>query len=116
MISDTDALDLVRDGPSGSEQPQSSPCTSRLKIKTRGATFTANRYGVFETQKRKRDDAFHGSQKRPRLESTRKSMHYDAVYQNSRAVKKHIIVRRPEDISRPGRYYIIRCDRHNAVK
>nr|CEG03283.1 unnamed protein product [Fusarium acuminatum CS5907] len=114
MISDTDALDLVRDGPSGPEQPQSSPCTSRLKIKTRGATFTANRYGVFETQKRKRDDAFHGSQKRPRLESTRKSMHYDAVYQNSRAVKKHIIVRRPEDISRPGRYYIIRCDRHNV--
>lgn len=41
-------------------------------------------------------------------------MHYDAVYQNSRAVKKHIIVRRPEDISRPGRYYIIRCDRHNV--
>jgi hypothetical protein len=50
MISDTDALDLVRDGPSGSEQPQSSPCTSRLKIKTRGATFTANRYGVFEVR------------------------------------------------------------------
>ncbi|KAG5660222.1 hypothetical protein KAF25_003744 [Fusarium avenaceum] len=114
MISDTDALDLARDGLSGSEQPQSSPCTSRLKIKTRGATFTANRYGVFETHKRKRDDAFHNSQKRPRLESTRKSMHYDAVYQNSRAVKKHIIVRRPEDISRPGRYYIIRCDRHNV--
>ncbi|KAM0332691.1 hypothetical protein ACHAPQ_005708 [Fusarium lateritium] len=41
-------------------------------------------------------------------------MHYDAVYQNSRAVKKHIIVRRPDDISRPGRYYIIRCDRHNV--
>ncbi|KAM0247182.1 hypothetical protein ACHAP5_004262 [Fusarium lateritium] len=41
-------------------------------------------------------------------------MHYDAVYQNSRAVKKHIIVRRPEDISRPGRYYIIRCDRHDV--
>ncbi|KAI6749501.1 hypothetical protein HG530_014915 [Fusarium avenaceum] len=114
MISDTDAVDLARDGLSGSEQPQSSPCTSRLKIKTRGATFTANRYGVFETHKRKRDGAFHSSQKRPRLESTRKSMHYDAVYQNSRAVKKHIIVRRPEDISRPGRYYIIRCDRHNV--
>lgn len=50
MISDTDDLDLARDGLSGSEQPQSSPCTSRLKIKTRGATFTANRYGVFEVR------------------------------------------------------------------
>ena len=41
-------------------------------------------------------------------------MHYDAVYQNNRAAKKHIIVRSPTDISKqPGEYHIIRCDTHN---
>jgi hypothetical protein len=49
MISDTDPVDLTRDGAPGSERPQS-PCRSRLKIKTRGATFTANRHGVFEVR------------------------------------------------------------------
>ncbi|RGP80097.1 hypothetical protein FLONG3_1868 [Fusarium longipes] len=54
---------------------------SRLprRYKQGGATFTANRHGVFE-----------------------------------RAVKKHIIVRRPTDISQPGKFYIIRCDQHDT--
>ncbi|KAF5660236.1 hypothetical protein FHETE_9065 [Fusarium heterosporum] len=110
MIASTRPIDLTRDDASSQ-----SPWTSRLKIKTRGATFTANRYGVYETHKRKRQDTFQSSQKRPRLESTTKSIHYDAVYQNGRAVKKHIIVRAPPDISRPGRYYIIRCDQHDTI-
>lgn len=49
MIGNTDPVHLARDGPPGLEPPQS-PCRSRLKIKTRGATFTANRYGVFEVR------------------------------------------------------------------
>ncbi|KAF5000522.1 hypothetical protein FGRMN_1689 [Fusarium graminum] len=110
MIASTRPIDLTRDDASSRQ-----PWTSRLKIKTRGATFTANRFGVYETHKRKRQDTIQSSQKRPRLESTRKSIHYDAVYQNGRAVKKHIIVRAPGDISRPGRYYIIRCDQHDTI-
>ncbi|KAM0360017.1 hypothetical protein ACHAP4_003639 [Fusarium culmorum] len=73
-----------------------------------GATFTANRHGVFEpTTKRRKTDILTNGHKKARLESTRKSIHYDAVYQHQRAVKKHIIVRRH------AKFYILRCDQHD---
>ncbi|GKU20778.1 unnamed protein product [Fusarium langsethiae] len=79
-----------------------------------GATFTANCHGVFErTRKRRRSDDLTIGHKQARLESTRKSIHYDAVYQNQRAVKKHVIVRRPTDDSQHAKFYIIRCDQHD---
>lgn len=73
-----------------------------------GATFTANRHGVFEPMpKRRKTDILTNGHKKARLESTRKSIHYDAVYQHQRAAKKHIIVRRH------AKFYILRCDQHD---
>ncbi|KAJ4006456.1 hypothetical protein NW766_010545 [Fusarium irregulare] len=84
------------------------------RYKTNFTTFTANRHGIFEARKRKGSHTVAHSSKRARVEDTRKSVHYDAVYQNNRAAKKHIIVRSPTDISKqPGEYHIIRCDTHN---
>lgn len=70
-------------------------------------------FPFWQTRKRKRNNNIGFGHKRARLECTRKSIHFDAVYQNQRAVKKHIIVRRPTDFSQPGKFYIIRCDQHD---
>ncbi|RBR25777.1 uncharacterized protein FIESC28_01459 [Fusarium coffeatum] len=84
------------------------------RYKTNFTTFTANPHGIFEARKRKGSHNVAHSSKRARVEGTRKSVHYDAVYQNNRAAKKHIIVRSPTDISKqPGQYHIIRCGTHN---
>ncbi|KAM0560030.1 hypothetical protein ACHAPJ_003989 [Fusarium lateritium] len=105
MISNTEPVDLTLDDAPAVEPPR----RSRARIRTGGATITSNR----ETRKRKIIEGFQNGQKRPRFESTRNSVHFDAVFQDGKAPKKQIIVRRPADTTRPGRFYIIRCEKHN---
>ncbi|KAG8672781.1 hypothetical protein FPOAC2_06186 [Fusarium poae] len=127
-IDDVEILDLTADTDDESNQPLLPPIpvtnsdsnsnsnSNSLPRRYRqgGATFTANPQGCFErTRKRRRSDHLRNGRKQARLESTRKSIHYDAVYQNQRAVKKHIIVRRPTDLSQHAKYYIIRCEEHD---
>ncbi|KAF4436374.1 hypothetical protein F53441_13282 [Fusarium austroafricanum] len=94
---------------------QDAPRSPRMRVKKRGAELITDRHGNEKpkTPKRKREPDFQNAQKRPRLEITTKSIHYDAVYQNRRAVKKHNIIRLPADERRPGKYYILRCEQHN---
>ncbi|KAJ4111348.1 hypothetical protein NW768_011925 [Fusarium equiseti] len=111
-----DAVNLSADtdeaASSISEQKRDSSLGRRYR--TNFTTFTANHHGVFEARKRKGSHNVAHSSKRARVESTRKSVHYDAVYQNNRAAKKHIIVRSPTANSKQsGEYHIIRCDIHN---
>ncbi|KAJ4245016.1 hypothetical protein NW762_014222 [Fusarium torreyae] len=105
MISNTEPVDLTLNDAPAVEPTQ----RSRARIRTGGATITSNR----ETRKRKRVEGFQNGQKRTRFESTRNSVHFDAVFQDGKAPKKQIIVRRPADTTRPGRFYIIRCEKHN---
>ncbi|KAL6916499.1 hypothetical protein FSHL1_007947 [Fusarium sambucinum] len=122
-IDGVEVFDLTADSDDESTQslppiPDSIPNSISLPCRYRqgGATFKANPQGHFErTRKRKSSDILsHGQkQKQARLESTRKSIHYDAVYQNQRAVKKHIIVRRPTNTSEHAKFYIVRCDEHD---
>ncbi|KAH6993649.1 hypothetical protein EDB82DRAFT_428307 [Fusarium venenatum] len=120
-IDDVDVFDLTADTDDDSTQflppiPDSIPNSISLprRYKQGGATFTANPQGYFErTRKRKSSDILRPGQKQARLESTRRSIHYDAVYQNQRAVKKHIIVRRTTNTSEHAKFYIVRCDEHD---
>jgi hypothetical protein len=66
-----------------------------------------------ETRKRKRGSNSRTPQKRLRIEGTRNSIHFNAVYQNRRAAKKHTIIRIPEDPVRPAKFYILRCEDHD---
>ncbi|KAF5719705.1 hypothetical protein FMUND_4558 [Fusarium mundagurra] len=112
MIVDACAVDLTTDSP---DADPDTPRRSRMKLKRGGALLTPNRNGVFEpeTRKRKRAPNPHIAQKRPRVEGTRNSIHFNAVYQNKRAARKHIIIRVPEDIARPGKFFILRCEQHD---
>ncbi|KAF9771884.1 hypothetical protein IL306_010446 [Fusarium sp. DS 682] len=112
MIVDASAVDLTTDSP---DADPDTPRRSRMKLKRGGALLTPNRNGVFEpeTRKRKRAPNPHIAQKRPRVEGTRNSIHFNAVYQNKRAARKHIIIRVPEDIARPGKFFILRCEQHD---
>ncbi|KAI8416009.1 hypothetical protein FOFC_02317 [Fusarium oxysporum] len=109
---DTSALGLIGDSP---DADPDTPRRSRMKMKRRGAVLIPDRNGVFEseTRKRKRGSNPRTPQKRPRIEGTRNSIHFNAVYQNRRAAKKHTIIRIPEDPVRPAKFYILRCEDHD---
>ncbi|KAK2923058.1 hypothetical protein FoTM2_017300, partial [Fusarium oxysporum f. sp. vasinfectum] len=112
MDVDTSALGLT--GASPDADPDT-PRRSRMRVKRGGAVLTPDRNGVFEseTRKRKRGSNSRTPQKRPRIEGTRNSIHFNAVYQNRRAAKKHTIIRIPEDPVRPVKFYILRCEDHD---
>ncbi|KAK2675196.1 hypothetical protein RAB80_010180 [Fusarium oxysporum f. sp. vasinfectum] len=109
---DTSALGLTGDSP---DADPDTPRRSRMRVKRGGAVLTPDRNGVFEseTRKRKRGSNSRTPQKRPRIEGTRNSIHFNAVYQNRRAAKKHTIIRIPEDPVRPVKFYILRCEDHD---
>uniref|UniRef100_A0A0D2Y0A7 Uncharacterized protein n=1 Tax=Fusarium oxysporum (strain Fo5176) TaxID=660025 RepID=A0A0D2Y0A7_FUSOF len=93
---DTSALGLTGDSP---DADPDTPRRPRMRMKRGGAVLTPDRNGVFEseTRKRKRGRSSSIAQKRPRIQGNRNSIHFNAVYQNRRAAKKHTIIRVPED-------------------
>ncbi|KAG4275437.1 hypothetical protein FPRO04_08350 [Fusarium proliferatum] len=121
MAVDTSALGLPGDSP---DADPGTPRRPRMRVKRGGAVLTPDRNGVFEvrfpfiasdTRKRKRGRSSAISQKRPRIQGNRNSIHFNAVYQNRRAAKKHTIIRIPEDEDpvRPAKFYILRCEHHD---
>ncbi|KAF4467099.1 hypothetical protein FALBO_6035 [Fusarium albosuccineum] len=68
-----------------------------------------------QMRKRKREAGLPTQQKRQRLENARnsgpgkRSIHFDAVFQNGNAPVKHVIVQWPQD---HGNWYIVRCEEH----
>ncbi|SCO90589.1 uncharacterized protein FRV6_14717 [Fusarium oxysporum] len=137
---DTSALGLTGDSP---DADPDTPRRPRMRMKRGGAVLTPDRNGVFEvrfhylshpslayapssshfanlhfisqseTRKRKRGRSSSIAQKRPRIQGNRNSIHFNAVYQNRRAAKKHTIIRVPEDPVRPAKFYILRCEDHD---
>ncbi|KAF5990544.1 hypothetical protein FBULB1_21 [Fusarium bulbicola] len=112
---DTSALGLPGDSP---DADPDTPRRPRMRIKRGGAVLTPDRNGVFEPEtrnKRKRGPSSAISHKRPRIQGNRNSIHFNAVYQNRRAAKKHTIIRLPEheDPVRPPKFYILRCEHHD---
>ncbi|KAF4340131.1 hypothetical protein FBEOM_5992 [Fusarium beomiforme] len=112
MIVDAATVEFITDSP---DADPDTPRRPRMKLKRGGALLTPNSNGAFEseTRKRKRAPNLQIAQKRPRIEGTRNSIHFNAVYQNKRAARKHIIIRRPEDEARPGKFFILRCEEHD---
>ncbi|SCN99309.1 uncharacterized protein FFE2_09326 [Fusarium fujikuroi] len=134
MAVDTSALGLPGDSP---DADPDTPRRPRMRVKRGGAVLTPDRNGVFEvrfpfiavfallclraltlisnTRKRKRGRSSAISHKRPRIQGNRNSIHFNAVYQNRRAAKKHTIIRVPEDEDpvRPAKFYILRCEHHD---
>ncbi|KAI1021154.1 hypothetical protein LB503_010081 [Fusarium chuoi] len=121
MAVDTSALGLPGDSP---DADPDTPRRPRMRVKRGGAVLTPDRNGVFEvrfpfiasdTRKRKRGRSSAVSHKRPRIQGNRNSIHFNAVYQNRRAAKKHTIIRVPEDEDpeRPAKFYILRCEHHD---
>ncbi|KAF5694356.1 hypothetical protein FDENT_1222 [Fusarium denticulatum] len=113
---DTSALGLPGDSPADADPD--TPRRPRMRMKRGGAVLTPDRNGVFESDtrsKRKRAPSSAISHKRPRIQGNRNSIHFNAVYQNKRAAKKHTIIRVPEheDPVRPPRFYILRCENHD---
>ncbi|KAF4439908.1 hypothetical protein FACUT_3870 [Fusarium acutatum] len=112
---DTSALGLPGDSP---DADPDTPRRPRMRMKRGGAVLTPDRNGVFESEtrkKRKRGPSSAISHKRPRIQGNRNSIHFNAVYQNRRAAKKHTIIRVPkdEDPVRPAKFYILRCEHHD---
>ncbi|KAG5766176.1 hypothetical protein H9Q72_005737 [Fusarium xylarioides] len=113
---DTSALGLPGDSPADADPD--TPRRPRMRMKRGGAVLTPDRNGVFESEtrnKRKRAPSSAISHKRPRIQGNRNSIHFNAVYQNRRAAKKHTIIRVPEheDPLRPPKFYILRCEHHD---
>ncbi|PNP81177.1 hypothetical protein FNYG_05644 [Fusarium nygamai] len=115
---DTSALGLPGDSPADADPD--TPRRPRMRMKRGGAVLTPDRNGVFESEtrnKRKRAPSSAISHKRPRIHGNRNSIHFNAIYQNKRAAKKHTIIRVPEnedqDPVRPPKFYILRCENHD---